>query len=62
MKKEHLEEMTTEAKGLYMYSTLRTCLDPSSEVWDHPTMQMKVEIFKKFLTQGTTLQDIVSGV
>lgn len=62
MKKEHYEEMITEAKGLSLYSTLCTCPDTTSGDWNHTTMLMKVGILKKFPTRGTTLQYIVMGV
>lgn len=59
MESKHTEKLIEESKGVYMFAALRTCLDPASDEWEQTTLPGKVEILKKFLASGNTLQEII---
>lgn len=59
MESKRTEELMNETKGICMFTVLRTCLDPASDDWEQTTLPRKVEILKKFLANGNTLQDLI---
>lgn len=59
MKNESYEKPTTEASEISIYTSLRTCLDPESEEWNQTTMQKKIDLLRKTIAKGHTLQELV---
>ncbi|HET6556291.1 MAG TPA: hypothetical protein VFG54_03190 [Prolixibacteraceae bacterium] len=59
MKNESYEKPAPEANEVSRYVLLRTCLDPESEEWNQTTMQKKIDILKKFITKGHSLEELV---
>lgn len=58
MKNESYEKLAIESE-ISMYTSLRTCLDPESEEWQQTTMQKKIDLLKKFIAKGHSLQELV---
>lgn len=59
MKNESYEKPALEASESSIYTSLRTCLDPESQEWNQTSVQKKIEILKKFLAKGHSLQELV---
>lgn len=53
------EKPATEASEVSIYISLRTCLDPESEEWDQTSMQKKIDILRKTIANGYSLQELV---
>ena len=59
MENESYEKPATEASEISLYTSLRTCLDPESEEWNQTTMHKKIELLRKTIANGHTLQELV---
>lgn len=50
--KEHYQDIVDEVFGsMYKHRTLRTLFDPNSSEWDETTVEKKLEILKKIISQ-----------
>lgn len=59
MKNEDDVKPATEESEVCMYTSLRTCLDPESEEWNQTTMQKKIDIIKKHIAEGHSIQELI---
>lgn len=59
MKNESYEKPALEASEPCIYTSLRTCLDPESEEWNQTTMQKKIDMLKKIIAKGHSLQELI---
>lgn len=59
MKDDSYEKLATEESDMSRYILLRTCLDPESEEWNQTTMQKKIDLLKKHIAKGYSLQELI---